>query len=859
MTKREYKPLAKLADLPEENRLVSGHRLCAGCGPAIVGRLATLAVPDKPIVINATGCLEVGTTLYPYTSWAIPWAHVTFENAAAVASGVVEALDKLSKEGRAKDAPVIAFGGDGGTFDIGLQALSGALERGHKFLYVCLHPDEELILGDGTIVPIGELVESRLKAAVGDIRDGFVSIPLSQQVLSWDGRRFRPLRVIRAQRKESPPELVQITTRSSERLRLTPEHQVLVDGPNGFCWKQAADIQIGDELYTARRISINEELSPCLIDYMSDERRVVLPFKIRQRLNRLLALRYGSIKQGCEKLGLHYWMFKENGRPIPIGVLKSLTRELGVDWDQLKREFDTFKGGKDIKIRDVQLNQEILYLLGLIAADGHISKNRFMITFVNKEYALIEAFKKIHQQLFSGREVTVQKDANGICYLTVSNPVLYELSQNLKITEDPKEVIRLPEPFISSFVAGLFDGDGYCGLLTHDYAEEARIIISSTKELFRRRVRLMLKRLGIASFLSGKDVIISSSGDLQEFIERVKSKHPKKLAGLKAIENHLTGTGHRGRYFSISPRACGRILKDSCRTYDIPIEELDRNIFALSAGTRRATKNRVRRYVSELASRIDRNPSASLDCGTAEIALNSSGQRLLSVLEPLLVDDYYLDPVVEVEKVSSETKYVYDITVEETHVFVPNGGFVVSNCYDNEAYANTGVQRSSATPFGAATTTSPAGKVIPGKQEWKKDLVGIVAAHHIPYATTSSIAYYRDFINKVRKALSQNGPSFIHVFAPCTFGWRFDTSQTIQMAKLIVDTRIFPVFEIEGGVLKINFKVPNPKPVEEYLKTQRRFAHLFKPENKHLIELIQKNTNENWERLLRMEAAGKIF
>jgi pyruvate ferredoxin oxidoreductase beta subunit len=316
MAKRDYKPITKLSDLPEENRLVSGHRLCAGCGAAIVARLATLAVPDTPIVINATGCLEVGTTFYPYTSWSVPWAHVTFENAAAVASGVVETLDKLSKEGRAKDAPVIAFGGDGGTFDIGLQALSGALERGHRFLYIC---------------------------------------------------------------------------------------------------------------------------------------------------------------------------------------------------------------------------------------------------------------------------------------------------------------------------------------------------------------------------------------------------------------------------------------------------------------------------------------------------------------------------------------------------------------YDNETYANTGVQRSGATPFGAATTTSPAGRVIPGKQEWKKDLVGIVAAHHIPYATTSSIAYYRDFINKVRKALSQDGPSFIHVFAPCTFGWRFDTSQTIQMGKLIVETRIFPVFEIENGALKFNFKVPNPKPVEEYLKTQRRFAHLFKPENKNLIELIQKNTNENWERLLRIEAAGKIF
>jgi len=859
MAKREYKPLTKLSDLPEENRLVSGHRLCAGCGPAIVGRLATIAVPDVPIVINATGCLEVGTTLYPYTSWAVPWAHVTFENAAAVASGVVEALDKLSKEGRAKDAPVIAFGGDGGTFDIGLQALSGALERGHRFLYICLHPDEELILGDGTIVPIGEMVESHMRAANVDGRDGFLSIPLNQEVLSWDGRSFRPFRAVRAQRKESPPELVQITTRSGERLRLTPEHRVLVDGPNGFCWKQAAHIQVGDELYSARNISIHESPSIHLIDYMSDERKVIPPSKIRRRLNRLLAVRHGSIKRGCENLGLNYWLFKERGRPIPIGTLRHLTKELGLDWERLKKEFDTFKGGKAMKVRGVQLNQDLLYILGLIAADGHISRNRFMITFVNKEKALVETFMKIHQNLFSGRKVTVQKDSNGTYHLTVSNPVLYELSRSLKIAQDPKEIIRMPEPLISSFVAGVFDGDGYCGLLTHDYAEEARIIISSTKEMFRRRIRLLLKRLGIASFLSGKDVVISSRDDLQRFIERVKSKHPKKLRGLKTIEHHFIGTKRRGKYFSISPRVCGRTLKDSCRAHDIPVRELDANIFALSAGTRRATKERIQRYASELALRISGNPAVGLGGNSTEVALDSGGQQLLTVLEPLLVDDYYLDPVVEVERISSEAKYVYDVTVEESHVFVPNGGFVISNCYDNEAYANTGVQRSGATPFGAATTTSPAGRVIPGKQEWKKDLVAIVAAHHIPYAATSSIAQYRDFINKVRKALSQDGPSFIHVFAPCTFGWRFDTSQTIQMAKLIVDTRIFPVYEIENGTLKMNFKVPKPKPVEEYLKTQRRFAHLLKPENKHLVDLIQKNTDENWERLLRIEAAGKVF
>jgi len=312
----EYKPIAKLSDLPEEDLFLPGHRLCAGCGPGIVARLTMLASPEKPIVVNATGCLEVASTIYPYTAWKVPWVHVTFENAAAVATGIVTALDKLQKEGRNKAAPVIAFGGDGGTFDIGIQALSGALERGDRFLYIC---------------------------------------------------------------------------------------------------------------------------------------------------------------------------------------------------------------------------------------------------------------------------------------------------------------------------------------------------------------------------------------------------------------------------------------------------------------------------------------------------------------------------------------------------------------YDNEAYSNTGIQRSSATPLGAATTTTPAGKVIPGKQERKKDLVAIVAGHHIPYAATATIAFQRDYMNKVRKALSYDGPSFVHVLAPCTLSWGFDPSQTIAISRLAAETRFFPLYEIENGTLKMTMRFPKPKPVDEYLKTQRRFAHLFKTENGYMLKQIQQNVDENWERLLRMEAAGKIF
>ncbi|MEM4461815.1 MAG: thiamine pyrophosphate-dependent enzyme, partial [Candidatus Bathyarchaeia archaeon] len=134
--------------ITREEYLSPGHRLCAGCGSALAIRLALKAIRGPTVVAQATGCVEVSTTIYPQTAWRIPWAHILFENAAAVASGIVEAVKALRKKDILdKDIDVIAIAGDGGTFDIGIQALSGALERGHDFVYLCY--DNEAYMNTG--------------------------------------------------------------------------------------------------------------------------------------------------------------------------------------------------------------------------------------------------------------------------------------------------------------------------------------------------------------------------------------------------------------------------------------------------------------------------------------------------------------------------------------------------------------------------------------------------------------------------------------------------------------------------------------------------------------------------------------
>jgi len=146
----------------------------------------------------------------------------------------------------------------------------------------------------------------------------------------------------------------------------------------------------------------------------------------------------------------------------------------------------------------------------------------------------------------------------------------------------------------------------------------------------------------------------------------------------------------------------------------------------------------------------------------------------------------------------------YDIGIQALSGAVERGHDFLFVLYDNEAYMNTGIQRSGGTPHGAATTTSPAGTAIPGKLEYKKPIAEIMVAHEMPYVATASPYYWRDLITKVRKGLEVNGPAFLHVFAPCPRGWRSDPARSIEYAKLAVETCVFPVWEAVNGVHQLS-------------------------------------------------------
>ncbi len=188
-----------------------------------------------------------------------------------------------------------------------------------------------------------------------------------------------------------------------------------------------------------------------------------------------------------------------------------------------------------------------------------------------------------------------------------------------------------------------------------------------------------------------------------------------------------------------------------------------------------------------------------------------------------------------------------DIGMQALSGALERGHNFVYICLDNEAYMNTGIQRSSATPWGAATTTSPAGKKSSGQATWKKNVPAIAVAHNIPYVATASPAYPIDLMNKAKKASMVPGPAYLHIYSPCPTGWRCAGEDAIEVAKLATQTKVFPLYEVIDGQYVLSRKIAKPKPISEYFKIQRRFRHLTEDQ----VAMIQERVDAEYAELLK--------
>lgn len=193
----------------------------------------------------------------------------------------------------------------------------------------------------------------------------------------------------------------------------------------------------------------------------------------------------------------------------------------------------------------------------------------------------------------------------------------------------------------------------------------------------------------------------------------------------------------------------------------------------------------------------------------------------------------------------------YDIGFQSLSGALERGHRFLYICYDNEGYMNTGAQRSSATPKGAHTTTSPAGKAIPGKTERRKNLTECIVAHRIPYVAQAIPTLWKDFMTKVQRGLDAPGPAFINVLSPCPLGWGFDPSLTMEMAHLAAETGFWPLYEVVDGRYRLTYRPKERKPLREWLEKQDRFQHLFTEANQPLLDQLQADVDQEWEALLR--------
>ena len=193
----------------------------------------------------------------------------------------------------------------------------------------------------------------------------------------------------------------------------------------------------------------------------------------------------------------------------------------------------------------------------------------------------------------------------------------------------------------------------------------------------------------------------------------------------------------------------------------------------------------------------------------------------------------------------------YDIGFQSLSGAMERGHDMVYVCYDNGAYMNTGIQRSSATPMYADTTTTPVGSESDGKMQPRKDLAAILADHYVPYVAQSTLTTdFRDLHSKADKAIYTEGAAFLNVMAPCPRGWRYEMSDIMQICKMAVETCYWPLFEVDHGKWKLSYEPKRKLPVEDFLRPQGRFKHLFEPGNEHLIERFQAEVDRRWEDLL---------
>lgn len=562
----------------------------------------------------------------------------------------------------------------------------------------CFSGDTEIILGDGSIKKIGQYVE-KMVPSPEQAHGAYVPIPtrsgtilLGQlamrsggnkaSALTWDGSRTLPGKILAVQKIVAPKQLIEIKTRSGASLKVTADHKLLVDTPEGPALLPAGKAKPGDELYSVKKFDI-EAKTPSILELFQDEESEKFYVQMKNdQLEQLIAQKYGTLKKASQELGLDYIHISDSYRKRTFhphelaeiaGILNMSPREVSQ-----KIRSMTAGGIETITIPEAQVTEELVQILGWVLSDGTIYENEkqgtYYVNFSNKNRKLIELFTEKITKLFPGTNPQIHQNQDGVWITRINNKVIAHIAEKLTRinTEDElTPIFKLPEKHIAKFLSAYFDGDGSAP------ADKQTIQITTASMTRAKRIQQLLKRLGIPSAIIDRgpkgtyghsnvhDVVIRGKQNVLQFIQQVGASHPEKEARLEELAEKLRLQKHdRADHFDLAPRICGTLLQTLRTEHGVKATNLGTisTISEFEHGTRRAARKLLRKWLNKLAHKVDQN--------TPEY------KKLVELTE----GNYVLDKITKVKTTPNQEPHVYDLTISQTHKIITQNGIITSNC-----------------------------------------------------------------------------------------------------------------------------------------------------------------------------------
>jgi V/A-type H+-transporting ATPase subunit B len=554
------------------------------------------------------------------------------------------------RKGSITQMPILTMPGDDITHPV--PDLSG---------YICLSGDTEVIVNPGEIFSIRELVENFSPRRV---------LALSKEMKPTYGDIAQVQRV-------TATRLLEMKTNAGTIVKATPDHRFLVDRPDVPKMVPLSGIKEGDFIFSVKKLDIRKPLKPCLLEILaSSEREFIVTLKGEAVLGirRGLKEKFGTLKEACSRLNLNYVRITHPTHILSAKELVSICKSLGIRVEEANQWIESFsiKNGIRMEVSWREANEDILYLLGLIASDGSVVGDHH-VSFSNKDETLLGEFQALLKKLFPQLHPEVTKSGE-VKTIQLCSTFLVELAKYFGVTSTLDRIFQLEERLIAAFLAGYLDGDGNCDLSFGRIRYRKKACSERDLRIAKRLVQLT-RRLGIPSTLQifrqakgsfGEGNMIGevsiSANYAREFAGLLlgRVRHPQKRRKLEELLRKST----RPSKFDRAPTACASLLRKLREKYRIKptqVEKFSGYLLAFERGELPVSKQRVKRWVDRIKELRD------VEAGD------------LQEIERLLSEDTLLERVISIREVPTE-EYAYDLTIPAAGNFIVEAGLVSSNC-----------------------------------------------------------------------------------------------------------------------------------------------------------------------------------